>query len=80
MAARVTVEDLKGVLFAIDMASSLLESGVEDPDTIEQINRAARCYDWVLAEIRRRERRQIVRDAVAHANTYLKDREAQVSK
>mgnify|MGYP001310894620 CR=1 FL=1 len=59
--AKVTIEDLKGLLGAIEMAEGALEAGCEDPDTIAQINHASRCFGWVQAEIRRREDRQLIR-------------------
>lgn len=71
MAARVTIDDLKGLLNAIEMAETALESGCDDEETISQVNHASRCYRWVLAEIKRRERAQTVRKALKHAKARL---------
>lgn len=70
MATRVTIDDLKGLLSAIEMASTALEAGCDDEETIAQVHHASRCYMWVLAEIKRRERAQIVRKALKTARNH----------
>ncbi len=64
MRERVTVKDLRGLLSAIAMAESGIESGCEDETTIEEIRGASRCYLWVLNEIRRREDAKSIRSAL----------------
>lgn len=65
MSKRVSVEDLRGLLDAIEMARTSLETGCEDEDTINSIEGACRCHDWVLKEIHLRERRIAGRAALA---------------
>lgn len=64
MSQRVTIQDLKGLLTAIEMAQTAQESGCEDAETLRDIEGAGRCYDWVRKEIRRREGSQSVRAAL----------------
>ncbi len=64
MSQRVTIQDLKGLLTAIEMAQTAQESGCEDDETLRDIEGASRCYDWVAKEIRRREGLQSVRAAL----------------
>jgi len=71
MSARVTIDDLKGLLNAIEMAETALECGCDDEDTIASVHHASRCYRWVLAEIKRRERAQVVRKALKHSKARL---------
>lgn len=58
MKRKVTVANLKGLLTAIEMATTALESGCDDPDTISDVENASACYNWVLKEIQKRERRK----------------------
>lgn len=57
MSKRVSITDLRGLLDAIEMARTALETGCEDEETINSIEGACRCSDWVLKEIHRRERK-----------------------
>lgn len=65
MIKRVSVQDLRGLLDVIEMARTALETGCEDEDTIQSIEGACRCSDWVLKEIHRRERKIKGRAALA---------------
>ncbi|CAN7519713.1 hypothetical protein [Brucella pseudogrignonensis] len=64
MSKRVTIKDLRGLLSAIAMAETCIESGCEDAATIEEVRGASRCYVWVLNEIRRREGAKSIRSAL----------------
>lgn len=53
--SRITVEDLKGLINAIDCMGASAE-GTENEDFHKQYELAENCRFWVLAEIERRER------------------------
>lgn len=68
---RVSIDDLRGLLEVIDLASTMAE-GADEGAHIHKVSAASgNCYDWILREIRRREQRQAVRAAVKSAETYL---------
>ena len=45
--------------------SDAVAAGAEDPEFIEDARLASEAYPWVLAEIRRRKQRKLVRKTVA---------------
>ncbi|WJS87282.1 hypothetical protein [Paracoccus sp. TOH] len=63
--ARITVAHLEAVLHAIECMSDAVAVGAEDPEFIEDARLASEAYPWVLAEIRRRKQRKLVRKTVA---------------
>ena len=52
---RITIEDLKGLIYAIDCMGASTE-GTDNKDFHKQYEQADNCRFWVLAEIERRER------------------------
>jgi hypothetical protein len=66
---RVTIEDLQGLLVAIELAESSMGSGCDVEETLSSVRGATRCYDWVQAEIDRRKSDQAARSARRAART-----------
>lgn len=71
--ANVTVEDLRGLLSAIDSMENQRQIGSENETFNKECDGAQNCYDWVLAEIRRREKRIMVRKALKSARRILSE-------
>ena len=75
--SRVSVDDLRALLDAINFAETAAEGADEGAYIHEMAAQAGNCYDWILREIRRRERRKELRQAVQSAEKYLSKKEGQ---
>ena len=72
---RVTADNLRALLDAINFVETAAEGADEGAYVHGLAQRAGVCYDWILREIRRREARKKVRVAVKDAETYLRTKE-----